>query len=177
MVPVLVTGAMIAMAGCTDGGVVTPSPSATEFTPEVTDAGAVALAGIPECADIGKMFLRLTDGLELTLDSPGDAAVFCDWADAGDESRAFSIEVLASADPVPDAATLTASGAMVVDAAPVADAGGIAYVVATDAKAYALTVVLPTHSASVSVMNLGSGPEEFTVLTTGLSALLGLPDS
>lgn len=133
------------------------------------------VSGMPACVDIGTLFSGLTDGLELVLDSHGDAAVFCDWSDPDDESRVFSVEVLASSDRVPSAESLASSGAMVVDAAPVAQAGGVAYVLATDATAYSLTVALPTHSASTTVMNLGSGPEQLGVLTAGLSELLTLP--
>lgn len=181
MVPAVLVAAGVtaSLIGCTaEAPVVPPSPApdATEFTPEVTDEGANALASIPGCAEVGEMFSSVIDGLEMTLDSAGDASVFCDWSDPDDENRAFSVEVLASSDPVPSADVLAASGANVVDAAPVADAGGIAYIIATDSSAYSLSVVLPTHSASVTVLNLGSEPERLTILTTGLSTLLGLEE-
>lgn len=168
-------GAAAALSGCTGGTDAVPAPSATAVVPAATDEGAIAISDAGDCSAVGEMFAGLTAGLELQLDAPSSASVFCDWGDAAGGERSFSIELLASADPVPSPDEVTAAGGTVVDAAPVSDAGGIAYVIAPGPTAFALTVVLPTHSASATLLGSEVGQEQLGALTDGMDRLLGLP--
>lgn len=151
-----------------------PSEDAVAYTPDATAEGAAVLEGIDGCAQIGGHFGSLVEGLELSLESLDDSSVFCDWG-AADAERVLSVEVWPSAGPVPSTEAVTASGGEALEDPDVSAAGGVVYAIAPSENALALTVVLPTHSASVTLLNTVIDNEQREQLSIGLRALLGLP--
>lgn len=180
MVALMAVAAVTTLAACTgpdnaDEAKSTPKPTATEYTPAVTDKGAELVAKLGDCAQVAGHFGTLTEGLELSLESLGDDALFCDWVAADDENHVFSVEVLgAEPDAVPSPEAVAASGGTVVESAAVADAGGIAYAIAgADGTAYSLTAVLPEYSMSVSAVGGQIGEEQIGQIQAGVEQLLG----
>jgi len=176
---VIAVVAITALAGCTSSGDgdadSTPEPTASEYTPSVTDEGSELIAGIADCAQVAGGFGTLTEGLELTLESLDETGVFCDWAAADDENHVVSVEVLGTeADAVPTADAVAASGGTVVENAKVDEAGGIVYSIAgADNAAYSLTAVLPSYSVSVTAVGGELGEEQIAQITAGLEAIIG----
>ncbi|MBP2412726.1 hypothetical protein JOF48_001525 [Arthrobacter stackebrandtii] len=172
----------LALAGCTVGGppptaTQDAAPSAVEYVPDASAAGAAVLESITDCKAVGEHFGALLDGMEPTMESVSDASVFCDWAAADDEETVFSVEVWPATSPVPAAEAVAASGGTVLEDPRISDAGGIVYAIAPSSEALALTVLLPEYSISATALNLVSEAEQKQQMSVGLFEMTGLAAS